>query len=310
LGLLAPLNGGPGRGLPIGQNTEAFLFYTVLALPIAAIIAAMRRGGVAAPMPRAAARLLIVAILAICIDVTFLRDPLRERLPDVMTPATILAAWLAAAAWRGVRGRSCAARVPVRLAVATLACVFAMSVGVVGQTPEQFNRIGRLTPRALAARAADVTHALRETYTTSFTPSPTSRALVPAFVYLQQCTRPDDRFSYIGYEPETYFFAHRGFAGGQVVFLGEYYSSPDEQEQTIARFRAERVPVILLPDSNASDFRRRFPALARYIDTNYAPAGAIPLPGDRRADVLVDRRLTPTGVYADGGWPCFREHAD
>ena len=103
---------------------------------------------------------------------------------------------------------------------------------------------------------------------------------------------------------------HRGFAGGQVVFLGEYYSSSFEQQQTIERFRRERVPVVLVPDSNVEDFRRRFAILAAYIDANYRAAGSIPLPGDRHADVLIDRRLTPTGTDSRTGWPCFTPHAD
>jgi hypothetical protein len=110
---------------------------------------------------------------------------------------------------------------------------------------------------------------------------------------------------HLGYAPQTYFFAHRGFAGGQVVFERDYYSSQEEQDLTLRRLRRERVPVIALPDENAEHFRRTFGAVAAYVDANYARAGTIDLPGDRRGDVLLDRKRSPVGRYEPLGWPCF-----
>lgn len=302
---LAPLRGGIGPGLPVEQNTVAFLYYTFLLLPVAGAVVLFGRGAAAAPMPHAVGRLLIVIILAVCVNATLLRAPLRIRLPDVAVPQTILAAWLFPAAWRALRGSRLPVRVALRTAGATVVCMLTLSVVWLGQTRDQFDRIGPLRPGALAARAAEVTRALRDTYASSIVPSPTTLALAPLISYLQQCTAPEDRFSYIGYAPEAYFFAGRGFGGGQVVFFSGYYTSPEEQELTLDRFRREQVPVIVLAVENAAEFQRGFVDLAAYIDANYVRAGNIDLPGDRRGDVLLDRRRAPAGVYAPLGWPCF-----
>lgn len=73
----------------------------------------------------------------------------------------------------------------------------------------------------------------------------------------------------------------------------------------LRRLRREQVPVIALPDENAADFREKLGAVAAYIDASYVRVGNIDLPGDRRGDVLLDRRRTAIGVYAPLGWPCF-----
>jgi hypothetical protein len=303
---IAPLRGGIGPGLPIEQNSEAFLYHTFLLLPVAGAVVLFRRGAAAAPMSHASGRLLVVIIVAVCVNATLLRDPLRNRLADVAVPQTILAAWLFPAAWRALRGSRLPVRIALRTAVATAVCMLTLSVVVwLGQTREQFDRIGPLRPGALADRAAAVTRALRDIPASLGVPSAEPLAPAPLIAYLQECTEPDDRFSYFGYAPETYFFAGRGFAGGQLVFFGSYYTSPEEQDLMLSRLRREQVPVIALPDRDAAEFRRTFSAIAAYVDANYVRVGNIDLLGDRRGDVLLDRRRTSVGVYAPLGWPCF-----
>ena len=256
-------------------------------------------------MPHAVGPLLVVIILAVCVNATLLRDPLSNRLADVAVPQTVLAAWLFPAAWSALRGLRLPVRVALRTAVATAVCMLMLSVASLGQTREQLDRIGSLRPGALAERAAAVTRALGDSYASSMVPSQTTLALAPLFSYLRACTTPADRFSYIGYAPEAYFFAGRGFAGGQVVYLGNYYTSPEEQELTLDRFRREQVPVIVLAVESTSEFQQSFGDVSAYVDADYVSAGHIDLPGDRRADVLLDRRRAPVGVYAPLGWPCF-----
>jgi len=299
---------GQGEGGPdlvIGQNAEAFLYYTFLLLPVAGAVVLFRRRAAAAPMPHAAGRLLVVAVLAACVNVTLLRNPLSNRLADVAVPQTILAAWLLPAAWRALRGSPPAARIALRAAVAAAVFMLTLSVLEFGQTRDRLEDIGRLSPGALAGRAASVTRALRDIPATLGVPGAERMAPAPLIAYLQECTDPDDRVMYVGYAPQTYFFARRGFAAGQVVFEGSYYTSPEEQELMLSRLRRERVPVVALPDENAADFRQKLGAVAAYIDANYERVGAIDLPGDRRGDVLLDRRRTAASVYSPLEWPCF-----
>lgn len=284
-------------------NAEALLYYLFLLLPLVAALVLLRRGAGAAPMPDAAGRLWTVVVLAVCINATLLRNPLSNRLADVSVPQTILAAWLFASAWRA--GAAPAARMAVRAAVVAVVAGVAVAVLEFGNTAEQLDHIGPLRPGALAGRAAAVTRALRDTDTSLGVPTEEPLAPAPLVVYLRACTEPGDRAMYTGYAPETYFFARRGFAAGQVVFEGAYYASPEEQALMVTRLQREPVPVIAVPEENASDFRRVFSRLAAYIDANYARAGTIDLPGNRRGDLLIDRRRASVRTYGPDGWPCF-----
>jgi hypothetical protein len=291
--------------LTAGQNAEAVLYYTFLLLPAAGALVLWRRRATPAPMPDAAGRLWIVVILAACTNVTLLRNPLQNRLADVAVPQAILAAWLLAAAWRAVPGSPLRVRTGLRAAVATAVGLVTWSVLQLGGTLERFDHIGPLRPSALVGRAAVVTRALRDIDTSLGIPTAAPLAPAPLLAYVKLCTEPTDRLMYIGYAPQTYFFARRGFAAGQVVFEGSYYTSPEEQALMLRRLQREQVPVVAIPDDNAAEVREKLGALAAYLDANYERAGNIDLPGDQRGDVLLHRARTSTGVYAPFGWRCF-----
>jgi hypothetical protein len=259
----------------------------------------------AAPVPDAPGRLWIVVILAACTNATLLRNPLQNRLADVAVPQAILAAWLLPAAWRAVSGSTLTVRTALRAAVVTAVGLLTWSVLQLGGTFERFDHIGPLRPSALVGRTAVVTRALRDIDTSLGIPTAAPLAPAPLIEYVKHCTEPADRLMYIGYAPQTYFFARRGFAAGQVVFEGAYYTSPEEQALMLRRLQGEQVPVVAIPDENVASVREKLGALSAYLDANYARAGNIELPGDQRGDVLLNRTRSSIGVYAPFGWPCF-----
>jgi hypothetical protein len=291
--------------LAAGPNAEALLYYTFLLLPAAGALVLWRRRAAAAPMPDAAARLWIVVILAACTNATLLRNPLQNRLADVAVPQAILAAWLLPAAWRAVPGSTLAVRTGLRAAAATVGGLVTWSVLQLGGTLERFDHIGPLRPSALVGRAAVVTRALRDIDTSLGVPTAVPLAPAPLIAYVKHCTEPTDRLLYIGYAPQTYFFARRGFAAGQVVFEGTYYTSHEEQALMLRRLQREHVPVVAIPDENVVAVREKLGALSAYLEANYERAGNIDLPGDQRGDVLLHRTRSSSGVYAPFGWPCF-----
>ena len=291
--------------LTSGQNAEALLYYTFWLLPAAGALVLWRRGAGAAPMPHAVGRLWLVVLLAACTNATLLRNPLQNRLADVAIPQAILAAWLLPAAWRAVAGSPLAVRTGLRAAVATAVGLLTWAVLQLGGTTERFEHIGPLRPAALAERAAIVSRALRDIDTSLGIPTAAPLAATPLIAYIKHCTVPTDRLMYIGYAPQTYFFARRGFAAGQVVFEGTYYTSPEEQALMLRRLQREQVPVVAIPDDNLAEVRDKLGALAAYLDANYERAGNIDLPGDQKGDVFLDRARSSTGVYAPFGWRCF-----
>ncbi len=287
-----------------GLDHEAFLYYTFLLLPVAGAVHLVRRGAAAAPMPDASRRLGIVVLIAVCLNATLLRDPLRNRLADVAVPQAILAGWLFSTAWRAVRQSPLAAQWAQRGGVAILGCLLALSVLRLGAAADRLGDIPFLRPSAVLTRASGVAWGLREVQASTGLPKPMR---LPALVsYLRACTTPDDRAMYIGYAPETYFLAERGFAGGHVVFEGAYYASPEEQALTISRLQRERVPIVAMRDESTPDFRHAFTALAGYLDAHYVRVGTVDVSSDVHQGIYVDRRLSPAGVYEPLHLPCFR----
>ena len=80
-----------------------------------------------------------IAVMAIVMNLGFIRTPLAARLPDAGAPAAMLGAWLIGLAFevRGLTAR--------RIAIGATAAVFlltAQAVSVVADVPGELNRAG------------------------------------------------------------------------------------------------------------------------------------------------------------------------
>ena len=312
LSSVSRLRGSPGPGALLQENSEAFLFYLFILVPMGMLLGMLRTPTLFAWTDNSRAMLAVVSVLALLVDFGFLRDPLDARLPDASLPSTMLWACMLGWAYRrpGAAGQS---RHSWKMAATAVILVLTVvSVTTVGETRDHTNRIGALSPATLTLRSGEIVRGLRDDPNEFFMPSRVSRQLVPVYDYLQECTNSNDRWMYYGFAPEVYFFASRGFAGGQVVFLGEYYSSVIEQERIRDRLMKESVPLVIVPVDEADDFRSLFPIVYDHIATYYHQIGQIvidteddDLIGDRFADVYVDGRLPTTRNYDPLGWPCF-----
>ena len=276
------------------------LIYEYWALPLLALLAvvALRRGDA---MKTAAVRVLPIAAVAAVLNATFLRAPLPVRLPDVIAPAVLLAAWLAAAAWR--------ARRPWlwRPAVVALGVVFTLSVTAAGETIDQLDRAGLLKPWSRLPDTLDnVGWTLLDPHSERQMPSQAATALLPFYPYVARCTAPDHRLLVAGFLPEVSVFARRPFAGGLPVFVAGYYDSEARQRVIVARLREQAVPFVLIPGSAyAADFASGFPIVADYVRSRYEPMATLGDEQDTGVRVLLDRTLPVTRRDAETGWPCL-----
>jgi hypothetical protein len=289
---------GPGAGLHVEENSESFLFYLFLALPAGFLVAAMRSKG-------GRTRIVVVAVLALMVDAAFLRDPLEARLPDVIMPQTLLLAWLIAWGWGRAPAPGRAGRIAAPALTGVLVCLTATAVAAVGNATEQFNRIDLANPGQLLQQIPQTAAALEAEFEPRLMPSSASVELIPVFKYLQACTEPTDRFVYLGFGPDVYFYASRGFGAGHAVWLATYYSSDEEQRLARDRWAGERVPIVIVPENEIERFHRVFPIVAAHLDARYRRIADVSL-GDRRGIVLVDESLPSRGAHPGLGWPCFR----
>lgn len=282
------------------EPTQVFALYLFQVIPLAAaaVVLARWRGGGARSV---AARVLPVAVVAVLVNASFLRDPLNTRLADAIAPAALLGVWLVSRAWSVTRLR--AAWVSISAAVLLAA---GYSVAVIGNTAEEFDRMGlggdwsRL-PARVQAQTAD----LRERFSARQMPTAVAAGVKPFIEYLDRCTLASDRLLLAGFLPEVAYFARRPFAGGQSTFVDGYYGSGEDQRRVVERLGRQSVPFMLSREEDAAEFDAAFPIVAGYVRSRYHPMAKVPVDQETVVVIQVDAGLTPAGVDARTGWPCF-----
>jgi hypothetical protein len=155
----------------------------------------------------------------------------------------------------------------------------------------------------IAARWQTVTRELRQE-PPGLIPN-SSRPLVPFLQHVRECTSPDDRLMYVGYQPEVYVVAGRGFAGGHIIYSGRFHADPRQQALTVQRLSHEAVPFVLLPAGMRAHFRTEFPQVWRYVEARYRRLTTVD-PGGAAVDILIDTsRATAATIDRATGWPCL-----
>ena len=278
---------------------ESAMVYELYAIPLVAlaVLAATRaRAG----WKTVAAWVGPVAIVALLVDFSFIRDPLGTRLADAIVPAVIVGSWLLARAF---------APSAMRLVVAPLAlaavALLGASVLAVGSTWDEIDRAGLLghrqdIPKRFGERTADLT----SRFVDYQMPTPASRLLVPFFHYVDRCTRPDDRLLVGGFMVELPFYAQRPFAAGQEYF-GSYFGSEANERFTLERLKQQRVPFAVIPSDYQEEFDSRFPRMVAYVRAHFAPLSDVPVDEEQTIHILVNRDLPAAARDPETGWPCF-----
>ena len=123
--------------------------------------------------------------------------------------------------------------------------------------------------------------------------------------YLRRCTRPTDRVFIGDNLPEVQYFASRRFAAGQFGYFSNFYTSPAWQQQAIARWRQQSVPIALTQSGRrfTEEFGSDYPLLTQYLQSRYRRAGSLVVERGASMTVWVDSavRMTTDRVT---GLPC------
>ena len=112
----------------------------------------------------------------------------------------------------------------------------------------------------------------------------------------------------VGYQPEVFVLARRGFAGGHMMFFGQFNAATRDQALAVQRLARQSVPLVLIAGSNRVGFREHFRDVARYADAHYQRMASIGAGADLHViDVLRETsRPTSASAHEPTGWPCFR----
>ena len=108
------------------------------------------------------------------------------------------------------------------------------------------------------------------------------------------------------FSPDVFYYAERGFAGGQTFLHAGYHASVADQRLTIERMQQQSVPIVLARRDLVEEFRQRFPLIHDYVDTRYRLAAESTFGGERSFLIFVDARRNPVARHPDLGLPCYR----
>jgi hypothetical protein len=283
---------------------EAWLFWTYWMVAITCGAAAVRR--LIAGRERWQGESAAVTALAVCavlVNASFLRESLEVRVSDAIVPAALLAAWALGLCWT-TPWRHRAAQRAVQIASVALVLVSGVAAARLAGFAGQFEDSGMSEGVAgLGAHAVEVSQRLRSPHRDDV-PSRYSLALRPFFDYVDRCTSPSDRLIVTGEFPDVLVLAGRRFAGDGIVF-GSWYSSVTHQDRTIARLRADPA-LFVLHMGDAEAFRQKYEQVEAYLQGAYQPMAEVPVDEGGTIQILVETARQPGGADAATGWPCFR----
>jgi len=241
------------------------------------------------------------SLLSIITYQTLVRASPDSRLGDLAAATAMLFGWLLQRAWsvEGWSGRAMKLGV-VALVVLTLGSSLAYGrvitrLGAAGiDGPVNFMRRAGGQSTLYGSRPLDLY-------------APPGAAGLPGLArWLNECTADTDRVSVIGFEPQMFVLAERGFAGGLAFYDLGWNSSDRDQALTIARWSRQRVPVILAMATEWESFSRDYPAVRAFIDARYEERASSSFGGGKALTVLTDRTSSPRATHAATGLPCFR----
>ncbi len=288
-------------GLVNAANAQAWLTYVSFAVPWIALAAALALLAQRQARDLVAVRAIVIpaAVLSMIVYQTLVRGSADSRLGDIAAITALLLAWICARAWTQ-QGRAALWLKP--LVAVALALTLGSAVSY-GKVVDRLAGAGVDGPANLARRIGDV----RERYASRpldvFAP-PGVTGLPALARWLHECTTADERVSVIGFEPQLFVVAERGFAGGMAFYDLAWASGGADQQLTVERWSRQRVPFVLAMASEWGSFSRDYPRVRGWIDEHYDELRRSSFGGNKDVIVLRARSFQAAGTHGGTGLPC------
>ncbi len=292
---------GPGRGMRLRPNAVAALFYAVWLLPFAAAVLLLAGWRTATAPARAV--VLMAIVVQVLMNLTMLRDPLDTRIRDVIVPAAILLAYVAARLWSVAP--AAAPRVVFRTAAAVAIAVMIVAAGTVGAADE------RIAAMHLATGISGTMERVHEIRQELAPPNERTGRLNPGYAatvaYFRSCMPAGARLFTMTFAPELFFYTGHGFAGGHVSFTPGFYVTERHEALTLERLSREDVPFVVLDSESSREMPQNFPRVFAYITSRYREVDRFTIARGKDLVVLADTTRPRTGHLTIKGQqlPCF-----
>jgi len=282
------------------DNANAFLYYLLHLLPLAAIGVLLFNASSPNPMSRVAmARLSSLISLCTALNVFILRNPVGARIGGIAGPATILTLWLI--------HQTCSIQPGMwrRIARAGAVVALLLTVWSVAASADWQSRLtlAVVSPPHVASSVGALA---------SSPPNPEiigGGEFTNLVGYVRECTRPDDRILLTWFAPEVYFFAQRGFAAGLATLTGGHWSDARFQERSIELLTAHPAALVIHRGDDR-DFANGYPRLSEYLHAHYHEIARTDFSGRSSPDgsylVVAHNDRVSTATHGPTSLPCFR----
>jgi len=244
---------------------------------------------------------IVLIVLALMVNLFFLRANLQARFGDAAVPVSLVAAWLA--------GTASSAASPMRrwLVPAGMSLLLALMIAafvVVNSLAHEFETGGlSVSLDQTRLRFHEVIRTLRALPSTS---AQDREGPLAVSRYLSTCTAPEDRVLVGLYGNEIPYFARRLFAAGQGTFTSGFLRSDADQRLALDRLSRQSVPIVITAFDYQGEIAANYPLVAHHLSSRYREVGVIPAGGQPYVRVFVDIMRPPRGTDPASGFPCFR----
>ncbi|MEQ1896036.1 MAG: hypothetical protein ABL971_01455 [Vicinamibacterales bacterium] len=287
------------------QNYEPWLFWLIVAVPLAALAVQAGTSESRSDWPYARQKVLVAALLGLVLIWGFVRGNLSVRFGDVSVTTAVLGAWLIGAAVQCVRrGGSTVMRVAT--AVLTIAILAGTLLVLLPPMRKHLDQAGMVDRRLRAVERAQMQSARLVTWPLEAWTSPDTPGPVRLAFYVRDCTAEDERVFISPYLSLVHALAQRPFPAGHGDLRPGFYSAPADQELAVARLARQRVPLAIMPTGDDyKSVQREMPRIDAWVRTEFDEFGDVDLGNGNRVKLFA-RRGRPAGVWGDSGWPCFK----
>jgi hypothetical protein len=210
-----------------------------------------------------------------------------------------LLAWTCAQAWNQA-GRLRFVLKPVAALAVLLTLGSAVSYG---RVVDRLAGAGVDGPANLLRRIGDVRDRYAARPLDVFAP-PGAGGLPALARWLHECTAVSDRVSVIGFEPQLFVLAERGFAGGMAFYDLAWASGGADQRLTLERWARQRVPFVLAMASEWDSFSRDYPRVRAWIDQRYQEQRRSSFGGNKDVIVLRANSFHAGSIHDGTSLPC------
>ena len=292
-------------GLIKPANALAWVTWVTFVAPWLVLAAALTRRRMAFPAlsPRVAAAFVVpAAALSIVTYQTLVRGSPDSRLGDVAPITAVMLACACGSIW-AVGGRL--GRV-VRAAAAIFIVLTVCGAVSYSRIVPRLSAGGVDGPTGIVRHAYDVGVRYASRPLDIYAPEGTG-GVAGLGRWLNTCTHVQDRVALVGFEPQLFVIAERGFAGGLAFYDLAWQSSPADQVLAVQRWSRQSVPAVIAMDYEWNAFSRDYPAIRAFIDSNYDVAQHSAFGGNKPMTLLLARSNPPAAAAYGMGLPCFAD---